>query len=217
MFGQQPDENPDEKADSIYKKYLRLCTARRVLIAVLCIAAALNVIFGIYYYNRLVRLNQRVKMARADIESCLQMRENLIPVLINTVSDFVRHEDDIFLHAADMRAGSIGSQRKTPKEGAIGKPEEKEPWSEFLSKVFAVAERYPDLKTAESFQTVLLSVSDAEKAILEKRITYNSAALEMNTLMITFPSNLYAIPFGFKRVNYFQWKSEPEWITTLRP
>lgn len=204
--------------EPVYEEYSRLLQKRGLLIILICVIVFLNILLGVYYYNHFVNLYQKVIAVRADIESSLQMRENLIPVLITTVSDFVKHEDDIFLHAADVRADSIASGKNQPPDTKIGKGKSKigDDWSNLLSKLFAVAERYPDLKTSESFQILMLKVTDAEKAIFDKRIIYNDAANKLNTTISLFPGKIVAFLFGFKQADYFQWKGEPEWVSTLK-
>lgn len=167
--------------------------------------------YSSYVYNKFVTFQQDVNNMKAQIETCLQRRENLIPVLQIAVSDFVKHEDDIFLHAADARAKSIQQQGKIP-EGKKPAGGELEQW---LARLFAVAERYPDLKVSPSFEILMAKVAETEKDILEKRIEYNNAAFELNRYMKTIPSSVVAWLFGFKRAPYFEWQGKPEWITTM--
>lgn len=169
-------------------------------------------VYSSYVYNKFITFQQDVDNMKAQIETCLQRRENLIPVLQIAVSDFVEHEDDIFLHAADARAKSIQQQGKIP-EGKKPAGGELEQW---LARLFAVAERYPDLKVSPSFEILMAKVAETEKDILEKRIEYNNAAFELNRYRKKVPSNLVAWMFQFKPASYFQWEGKPEWITTMQ-
>lgn len=166
-----------------------------------------------YVYNKFVTFQQDVNNMKAQIETCLQRRENLIPVLQIAVSDFVKHEDDIFLHAADARAKSIKQQARPAQEGKKPAGGELEQW---LARLFAVAERYPDLKVSPSFEILMTKVAETEKDILEKRIEYNNAAFELNRYRKKIPSNMVAWMFQFKPASYFEWEGKPEWISTIK-
>lgn len=217
--GREPDDSVEsDPVEEAYAEYERLRRKRRWLLISLGITVFLILVITVYYYNRLTTLQQAVFMTRADIESCLQMRENLVPVLFISVADFVKHEDDIFLHAADARARSIGTKTDSSSQSDKGKPPDKpkDGFSAFLSKLFAVAERYPDLKTSPSFQILMTQVAEAEKGILDQRIDYNDAAYKLNRALRRFPGNVYGVVFGISEVNYFEWKEEPEWVSTLK-
>jgi LemA protein len=187
---------------------------RQLSIVLLILIIVAKVMIAIVTYNDLVNLQQEVNNARADIESCLQMRENLVPQLVATVSDFVEHEDTVFFHSADVRANSINSGPLASESAEPGQRKvDTDNLQTSISKLFAVAERYPELKTSESFQILMSKAAEAEKEILDKRIIYNAKAYKINKKVTAFPDRIYAFLYGFKQAKYFQWNGEPEWVS----
>jgi len=183
----------------------------------------LLIIVGTYYYNTFVALQQRVNTARAQVDSAVQMRRNLVPVLRAVVRELVGHEDDIFLHAADVRAESVrGAPRSVSNvAGAAGNTTAGnttggnmaagDEFGQLLSKLLAIFERYPDLKTGEPFQLLMSQFTDVERTVLEKRLAYNEAVNIYNTWVVSFPSGTVGWPFGFRRVEWFEPVGESEW------
>ena len=163
------------------------------------------------------KLRTQSKVARADIESTLQLRENMVPAILTSITDLINHENEIFIHAADVRAKSLENkpQSSESEPNPSDNPVPGNDLDELLSKLFAIAERYPDLKTGEPFVLLMSKIADAEMEILNKRVKYNEKVLNYNIRIITFPSAPFAYIFTRKIEPYFQWTGKPEWVTTL--
>ena len=179
----------------------------------------LALIIGIntYYYNWFVNLAQEVRDARANVETALQLRENMVPAILTSLIEFMSHENEIFIHAADVRARSLENKPQPSDESAppSSMPVPADEWDKLLSKLFAIAERYPDLKTGEPFVLLMSKIADAEMEILNKRVKYHEKVLNYNIRISTFPSAPFAYIFTRKIEPYFQWTGKPEWVTTL--
>ena len=59
-------------------------------------------------YNGLVSMRESVDGYKANIETVLQRRSDLIPNLVNTVKGYAEHETEIFTQIADARAKLAG-------------------------------------------------------------------------------------------------------------
>jgi len=175
------------------------------------------IVINISYYNMFVNVKQEVENARADVENTLQLRENMVPAILTTVTEFINHENEIFIYAADARARSLEnrpqSSQSEPNPSSESVPADN--WDNLLSELFAIAERYPDLKTGEPFQLLMSKIADAEMEILNKRVEYNDKVRNYNIRISTFPATVFAYMFKIKPEPYFQWKGEPEWVSTL--
>ena len=164
-----------------------------VVVIVLLIVAVVGI------YNSLVRLNERVNEAWSDITVQLKYRADLIPNLVETVKGYAKHEKTAFedvtaARSAVMSARSVKSTAEAEKtlEGA-------------LSKVFAIAEAYPELKASENFKELQGQLQDTEDKIQAARRFYNSGAKELNTKIKTFPTNVVNNFVGhFKTREYFE-------------
>jgi len=184
---------------------------RKTSIAILIVLITAKIAVAIKIYNDFNNLKRAVNAAHADIDTCLQMRENLIPQLADSMSDYFKHENRVFFHSADARADSIKRGPLSGKEPGL-KTAGAESLKALGSKLFAVAEQYPELKTSESFQILMTKAADVEKEILEKRINYNAKAFILNRKVTSFPEMLYAFVYGVRPVMYFEWNNEAEWV-----
>ncbi|HUU14384.1 MAG TPA: LemA family protein [Terriglobia bacterium] len=77
-----------------------------------------------------------------------------------------------------------------------------------LSRVFAVAERYPDLRLSENFQRFMDALVDAENNIAEQRMIYNQRANIMSTAVGKFPGFVFAKIYGFEAPLFFEPEDE---------
>lgn len=149
-------------------------------------------------YNSLVKLNERVNEAWSDITVQLKYRADLIPNLVETVKGYATHEKTAFenvtaARSAVMSARSVKSTAEAEKslEGA-------------LSKVFAIAESYPELKASENFKELQQQLQDTEDKIQAARRFYNNGAKELNTKVKMFPYNVLNNMVGhFKTREYY--------------
>lgn len=73
-----------------------------------------------------------------------------------------------------------------------------------VSRLFAVAENYPELKSSENFIQLQDELAGTENRISAARQEYNEIAAEYNRSIVSFPRNLIAGIFGFERADYFQ-------------
>jgi len=149
-------------------------------------------------YNRLVTLRNRAKEAWADIEVQLKRRYDLIPNLVETVRGYMVHEREVFEKVTEARAKAMGA--KTIRE----KAEAENYLSETLKTLFAVAENYPDLKASTNFLELQRELVDTEDKIQAARRFYNANVRDLNTMIESFPANIIASAFGFKKMEFFE-------------
>jgi len=65
-------------------------------------------------------------------------------------------------------------------------------------------EAYPDLKASQNFMDLQNEISDVENKLAAARRFFNSATKELNVAVETFPSNIIAALFNFKREMMFE-------------
>jgi LemA protein len=66
-----------------------------------------------------------------------------------------------------------------------------------LANLYAVAERYPELKADAAFRNLAARISALETAIADRREIYNDAANAQNVRIETFPDAMIAGMFSF--------------------
>ena len=152
------------------------------VVVIVLIIAIVALIVG--SYNGLVRLNERVNEAWSDILVQLKYRADLIPNVVETVKGYAKHEKETFQMVTEARSASMGA--KTVKQAAEAEKE----MQGALGRIFAIAEAYPELKANENFKTLQVQLQDVEDKIQAARRFYNSGAKELNTKIMTFPTNI---------------------------
>ena len=160
------------------------------------LAVAVTVII---LFNQLVSKRNMVNNGWADIDVQLKRRADLIPQLVTTVQAYASHErqlfeDVIMRRNAALQAGDDPNERGS-KESALGAP---------VGRLMALAEDYPDLKASDNFKELQDELSETENKIEMARRFYNGAVREMNVAVESFPGNLVAGPFGFRRRHFFE-------------
>jgi len=153
-------------------------------------------------YNGLIRARVRTREAWSGIDVQLKRRANLIPNLVETVRGYAAHERGTFEEVTRARsmveqAGDVGSAADANNmlTGA-------------LRHLFAVAERYPDLKANQNFLDLQQQLSDIEEKIAYARQFYNRNVMSYNTRIQTFPNVVMANMFGFLRFEFFEAEEE---------
>lgn len=157
----------------------------------------LAVLWLVFAYNGLIRGRQRIEEAWSDIEVQLKRRHDLIPNLVETVKGYASHEKSAFENVTQARAQAMGA--RTAEEHAKAE----NMLSSTLKTLFAVAEAYPDLKANANFLELQRELADTENKIQSSRRFYNGNVRDFNIHIGSFPSNLVASSFGFRKVDFF--------------
>src|SRR6058998_3173311 len=95
-------------------------------------------LYGVFTFNRLVRLRVRTENAWSQIDVQLRRRYDLIPNLIETVKGYAAHERELFEEVAKARSQAQAAT------GVKGQAEAENQVTRTLGKLLAVAENYPD-------------------------------------------------------------------------
>lgn len=153
-------------------------------------------------YNGLVRARVRTREAWSGIDVQLKRRANLIPNLVETVKGYAGHERETFENVT--RARSMLQQAGTAPDAA----QANNFLTQTLRSLFAVSERYPDLKANQNFLDLQQELSDIEEKIAYARQFYNRNVMSYNTRIQTFPNVVMAGMFGFERFEFFEVEEE---------
>lgn len=163
----------------------------------LILVLALIIVFLVCLYNRLVKLRNRRENAFADIDVQLKQRHDLVPQLVETVKGYATHEKELLLRITEAR--STAMQAKTIDE----KIQAENNLASGLQGLKIAVENYPDLKANQNFLQLQEELSDIENKLAAARRFFNAATTEYNTSVESFPSNVIAGSFGFKRETLF--------------
>ena len=139
-------------------------------------------------YNGLVSANEQVTGQWSQVENQLQRRNDLIPNLVNTVKGYAAHETQVYADVANARAKLAGARNV----------------SDALSRLLAIAENYPDLKSNTNFLQLQDELAGTENRIAVARRDYNQSVQTFNAKIKSFPTNILAGMFGFTDRDYFK-------------
>ncbi len=160
------------------------------------VVAGIGTLFAVLY-NRLVRRRQAVNSAWSQIDVQLKRRHDLIPNLVAAVKGYISHERQTLENVVKARTQAInvtGLKDKAQAENFL---------TQALRSLFAVVERYPDLKANQNVLSLQEELTSTENKISFARQYYNDEAMRLNTMVQSFPSNIVASVAGFKTAEFF--------------
>lgn len=168
-------------------------------------------------YNTLQTNDEQIKSSWSEVVNQYQRRTDLIPNLVATVKGFAAQEKEVLLGVTNARA-KVGSIQATPE--LLNNPEAftkfqaaQGEMSTALSRLLAVSENYPQLKSDANFRNLQSQLEGTENRISAARNSYIKAVQEYNVTVRSFPSNLTAMLLGFKAKPNFSVENEKEIAT----
>jgi LemA protein len=166
------------------------------------LAAAVALALSGCGYNTLQTTDEQTKSAWSEVLNQYQRRADLVPNLVETVKAFAAQERDVLTRVTEARA-RVGSIQATPD--LVENPEAFAKFqaaqgelSGALSRLLAVVENYPQLKSDANFRDLQAQLEGTENRIAVARNRYIKAVQDYNVTVRSFPSNLTAMAFGFK-------------------
>lgn len=154
------------------------------IIVLVIVVAFLLIFWG--YYNRIIRLENRIDNSWAQIDVQLKRRADLIPNLMETVKGYMQHEREVLENVTRARSALMNA--KTPRENI----EADNMLTGALKSLFAVAEGYPDLKANQNFLQLQDELTHTEDKISYARQHFNDSVLVFNNIVETFPGYWFA-------------------------
>ena len=158
----------------------------------------LLVLYFISTYNGLVKLRNMVKDQWSQIDVLLKRRADLIPNLVETVKGYAKHESGTLEAVIAARNKAVSATTTEEEMKANGE------LTGALSRLFALAESYPDLKANTNFMDLQNNLKETEDKISYARQFYNDAVLKYKNKLEVFPSNIVAGMFSLKPEPFFE-------------
>ncbi len=164
--------------------------------------------WGCSTYNNLIGVDQDVKTKWGNVETNYQRRTDLYSSVIKTISASANFEKGTLTEVVQARAKatSITVDANDPKSLEAYQNAQAGLQSSF-SKLLAVVENYPDLKTTAAFQGFQAQIEGTENRINVARQDYNAAVQSYNLKVKTFPNNIFAGMFGYHEKPFY--KADP--------
>ena len=165
-------------------------------------------------YNNLQAQDEQVTASWSEVVNQYQRRSDLVPNLVKVVQQYAKQEQDVFTQVAEARSRA-GSITVTPE--VLNDPEvmerfaaAQEQMTGALSRLMAVSERYPELKSDALFQDLQAQLEGTENRIAVARNRYIQEVQGYNTTVRQFPTNITAKVFGMSAKPNFSVANEKE-------
>lgn len=169
-----------------------------IWLIVIIVIVVLIVLYVISVYNSLVSLRNKVDDQYSQIDVELKRRFDLVPNLVETVKGYTKHEKETLEDVVKARNSYVSADSMQGQLEADGE------LTKAISKLFALAESYPDLKANENFMNLQTELSEIEQKIVYSRQFYNDSVLKLNNKIEMFPSNIIAGMFKFTKKQFFE-------------
>lgn len=180
------------------------------VMAVLMVICLLLVLFIFIFvwttYNRFILLRNRLKEAWSDVEVNLKRRHDLIPNLVEVVKGYAVHERETLDAVIKARNMAVAVDKNSVEQQA----KSENILTGTLKSLFALSEKYPDLKANVNFLELQKELVDTEDKIQAARRFFNTNVLALNTKIELFPSNIIANFFKFEKEKFFELENQEE-------
>ncbi|WP_438765786.1 LemA family protein [Kushneria sp. TE3] len=160
-------------------------------LALLCLCVALSGC-GV---NNIPTLDEKVKSAWSQVENQYQRRADLVPNLVETVKGYANQEQETLTAVIEARSKATSIQ---VDENTLNDPEQFQRFQQAqgelsgaLSRLMAVSERYPDLKSNQNFLALQSQLEGTENRISVARRDFIQAVEAYNTEIRTFPGSIW--------------------------
>jgi LemA protein len=111
-----------------------------------------------------------VKKSWSDIEIIFQKRHNMLTKLIDSVSGYIKDENGVIVEITQLQS----IWELIPQDDIQFKINISNKITASLKSIFAVAEKYPDLKADKNFQQLQQSITELETELANKGEEYNN-------------------------------------------
>ena len=162
--------------------------------------AAVIVLMGWFFkvYNYLINLKVRIDNAWSGIDVQIKRRHDLIPNLVEAVKGYMAYEKDTLERVIKARTQAVDASSLKDKAQAENF------LTQTLRSLFAVVERYPDLKANQNVLKLQEELTSTENKISFARQYYNDEVRLFNTQIQVVPSNIVAGFSGFTKKEFFE-------------
>lgn len=150
------------------------------------------------YYNSFISQSNAIEGQWKQVEVQYQRRFDLIPNLVESVKGLQQQEQKIFGDVNEARTQYAGAKTAEDKVRTANQLEGA------LSKLIAVFENYPQIKSDQTVLKLMDELAGAENRVAVERRRYNELVQNYNTSVSTIPGKLFASFMGFQSKTYFQ-------------
>jgi LemA protein len=159
-------------------------------------------------YNGLVTSDQNVKTSWSNVETQYQRRTDLYSSVIKVIEGSANFEKSTLTAVITARANATKVTVDVNDSASLGAYQRAQSQlSGSFSRLLAVSENYPELKTTQQFADFQTNIAGTENRISVARRDFNQVVNTYNLKVKTFPNNIFAGLFGYHEKPYY--KADP--------
>jgi len=163
------------------------------VVLVLAVAAFLAVVT----YNAVVALRTRIDKAWGNVEVALRQRHDQLPALVDAVRDVMAFEQEVLVEVTRQRS------RYAPAAPVADQGPVSAATSSALRTLFAVVERYPQVRSQENVLRLQAEIERLEGQLADRRELYNDQVFRHNTAIAQAPAIVLTALLGWKPRPFF--------------
>ncbi|MDE3130387.1 MAG: LemA family protein [Acidobacteriota bacterium] len=149
--------------------------------------------------NAIPTKQEIAKAKWADVQADYQRRADLIPNLVATVQGEAQQErtvlDEVTANRARATSVNIDASQLTDPAAFQRFQQAQDALSGSLSRLLAVSENYPNLRSSQNFLALQNELEGTENRIAIARRDYNDAVRDYNTTLRVLPTSIWAATF----------------------
>jgi LemA protein len=163
---------------------------------------------GCSSYNGLIQADQSVKTSWSNVETNYQRRTDLYNSVIKVIEGSANFEKSTLKEVIEARSKATSINVDINDSTSLARYQAAQAQLQgSFSRLMAVAEAYPDLKTTQQFKDFQTQIEGTENRINVARRDFNATVNTYNLKVKTFPNNIFAGIFGYHERGYY--KADP--------
>lgn len=163
------------------------------------ITAAVLLLLVTIFFNKVIYARNMANNAFAGIDAYLKKRYDLIPNLVATVQQYVKHEKGILWEITALRTRAMNDNLTSEEKIEINNI-----LTKAMHSLHVTMENYPDIKANSNFLQLQASLNEIEEQLSAARRAYNAAVNSYNNVIQMLPSNIIAMIMGLKPKSFFE-------------
>lgn len=172
----------------------RFLNSEFTAIGIIALIIFIVLIWWVKTSNRFNRYKVVIDESKKNVDIALAKRYDTICEMIKVAKSYAKHESSTFSEVIKLRQNANIKEFNTAIQN-----QDKE-----ISKIFALAESYPDLKSSQEFINLQDEISDEnEQLAAAKRIVNNNISI-INQEIVSFPKSVVAKSKGLKEMEFLK-------------
>ncbi len=164
----------------------------------LLITLVIIVLIMTFLYNFLISKKNQVENIYASVDALLKKRFDLIPSLVATVQEAMKHEKSTLEEITALRSQAMKGKTSSNQMAEIDSK-----LSSLLGSIMVAVEDYPELKANENTLNLQHSLNEIEEQLSAARRAYNQSVTDYNNAIEMFPTSILANYMRYSRKQVF--------------